>query len=180
MSNAAEAFALLRSLERGATQSSLPLPSQEVAAKTWRGLAFNVGAVRLVSALGEVLEVIALPALASIPGAVPWVLGVANLRGRLLPVVDLCGFLDLERTSAPSEWRVLVVEDGELFCGLLVEQSFGMLQFEVKDYDGGDGEPLGNRLDAWLRGGFRGGGRHWRVIDLRALVREPSFLEVAA
>lgn len=180
MGNGADAFALLRTMERGASQASLPLPSQEEVVEIWRGLAFNVGANRLVSALGEVLEVIAVPAMARMPGVAPWVSGVANLRGRLLPVVELCGYLGLERTSPASDWRVLVVEDGELFCGLMVEQSFGMMQFELSDYDGTGDAVTGTRLDPYLRGSFRGGGRQWRVIDVRALVREPAFFEVAA
>lgn len=175
-----EAFRFLRELARGATNSALPLPSQQEAAEIWRGLAFTIGANRLISALGEVVEVIAVPTLTTVPGAAPWVSGVANLRGRLLPVVELCGYLGLERTTPAGDWRVLVIEDGDLFCGLMVEQSFGMLQFEVDDYDGSAGEPLGNRLDTFLRGSFRQGPRSWRVVDMRALVRDPAFFEVAA
>lgn len=180
MAAAAEAFDILRAQARGATRSALPLPSQERVTRTWRGLAFNVGATRVVSALGEVLEVIAVPTLTRVPNVASWVPGVANLRGRLLPVIDLCGYLGLEALSARREWRVLVVQDRDLFCGLMVEQSFGMLQFELEDHEPGDGEQPVPGLDPWLRGLFRQGGRVWRVMDVRALVREPAFFEVAA
>ncbi|MDZ7825394.1 MAG: chemotaxis protein CheW [Gammaproteobacteria bacterium] len=151
MAAAAEAFDILRAQARGATRSALPLPSQERVTRTWRGLAFNVGATRLVSALGEVLEVIAVPTLTRVRVA-SWVSGVANLRGRLLPVIDLCGYLGLEATSPRREWRVLVVQDGDLFCGLMVEQSFGMLQFELEDHEPGDGEQPVPGLDPWPQG----------------------------
>jgi chemotaxis signal transduction protein len=75
---------------------------------------------------------------------------------------------------------VLVVEDGDLFCGLVVEQSFGMLQFELEDHEPGVGEEPASGLTPWLRGLFRQSGRVWRVMDVRALVREPAFFEVAA
>jgi twitching motility protein PilI len=180
MASASEAFALLRNMARGAESAALPLPARDVAAEVWRGLGFNVGANRLVSALGEIDEVLAEPVLTPIPGTRAWVTGLANVRGRLVPVVDLCRYLGLEPSTPRSEWRVLVVEDGELLCGLMVEQSFGMMQFELPDHDPDPGEPTGTRLDAYLRGSFRSSGRQWRVMDIRALVREPEFFEVAA
>lgn len=180
MGTATEAYAVLRNMARGAETAALPLPARDVAAEVWRGLGFNVGANRLVSALGEIVEVLGEPAMTPIPGTRPWVMGLSNVRGRLMPVVNLCRYLGLESTNPRSDWRVLVVEDGELLCGLMVEQSFGMMQFGLPDHDPGPGEPTGTRLDAYLRGSFRASGRQWRVMDIRALVREPEFFEVAA
>jgi twitching motility protein PilI len=176
----AEAFAMLVAVARGATESALPLPAQEQPAEQWRGLAFNVGSTRLLSEIGEVQEVIELPELTRVPGTAPWLLGIANVRGRLVPVVDLCGYLGFEKSTREEEWRVLVVEDGELLCGLLVEQAFGMMQFERDDADADEDVAAGNALDPWLRSAFRQSGRHWRVLDIRTLVNEPVFFEVAA
>ncbi len=63
------------------------------------------------------------------PGVKPWVKGVANLRGRLLPVMDLGGFLGLELSKARKQRRVLVVEYNDLFVGLLVDEVVGMQHF---------------------------------------------------
>jgi twitching motility protein PilI len=108
------------------------------------------------------------------------VLGVANLRGRLLPVIDLCTYLNVSNTTQRSEWRILVVEDGNLYCGLLVEQSFGMLQFEPQEAGVGDDDTVEPGLAPFLRGSYRQSARQWRVIDVRALVREPVFFEGGA
>ncbi len=175
-----EAMALLRGLARAATACALPLPARQETVEPWRGLGFNVGSNRLVSELGQVLEVVAPPRLTPIPGVRPWVLGVANLRGRLLPVIDLCGYVGLENTAPRPQWRVLVVEDGELYCGLLVEQSFGMMQFEPQEAEEPEEASLDPSIARFVRGGFRQSARPWRVIDVRALVREPAFFDVAA
>lgn len=180
MGDVAAAFSMLVSVARGATESALPLPAQEQPAELWRGLAFNVGSTRLVSEIGEVQEVIELPPLTRVPGTTDWLLGIANVRGRLVPVVDLCSYLGFEKGTAEEEWRVLVVEDGELTCGLLVEQAFGMMQFESTDADADEDVAAGNALDPWIRSAYRQSGRHWRVLDIRALVNEPAFFEVAA
>ena len=44
-----------------------------------------------------------------VPGAQPWMLGVANMRGNLLPMVDLKQFLEGERTVLHESQRVLIV-----------------------------------------------------------------------
>jgi purine-binding chemotaxis protein CheW len=71
--------------------------------------AFPVGAVREIAQLGKVTPV---------PGAPAPVIGVWNLRGDVIAVLDLARVLGLEG-SAPS--RLVVVEDGELRGGLAVE-----------------------------------------------------------
>ncbi|MCC5885720.1 MAG: purine-binding chemotaxis protein CheW [Gammaproteobacteria bacterium] len=173
-----EGMALLRQVARSAAAFALPLPARQAMVEPWRGLGFNVGGNRLVSELGQVLEVLAPPRLTPIPGVEDWVLGVANVRGRLLPVVDLCTYLGLENTTGRSEWRTLVVEDGDLYCGLLVEQSFGMLQFEPQEAEVGVDEKVEPGLARFIRGSYRQSARQWWVMEVRALVREPKFFEV--
>ena len=170
----------LRALAQGATRWSVGVPAGHESEVPARGLGFSIGGQRLVSVIGDVLEVLAPPRLTAVPGVRPWVLGVANVRGRLMPVMDLARYLGFEVSAPDGQWRVLVVEDGELYCGLLVEQSFGMLQFEATDAEPVTPVPGRPELTRFLRGGYRQSGRQWRVMDLRSLVREPAFFEVAA
>ncbi|MCH2097308.1 MAG: chemotaxis protein CheW, partial [Pseudomonadales bacterium] len=79
-----------------------------------------------------------------------------------------------------QEWRVLIVDEGDVLCGLLVEQALGMMQFEASIADSEASAAVGNALDPYLRAAFRQGGRYWRVMDLRMLVHEPAFFDVAA
>ena len=180
MADARAAFADLLTLARSATLSALPLPAQETPEQIWRGLAFNVGSTRLLSGLGEVQEVIEVPALTRIPGARDWLLGIANVRGRIVPVLDVCAFLGFEKSAPEQEWRVLIVDEDDVLCGLLVEQALGMMQFEASIADSEASAAVGNALDPYLRAAFRQGGRYWRVMDLRMLVYEPAFFDVAA
>ena len=64
------------------TQDKLEAPG------LWRGIGFRVGSRLLVSGIDEINELLAVPALTPVPGTQPWLLGVANVRGNLVPVVD--------------------------------------------------------------------------------------------
>lgn len=55
------------------------------------------------------------------PHTPPYMLGVINLRGSIMPVLDLRNRLDLGRTEASSRHVIVVVQHGERLAGLLVD-----------------------------------------------------------
>jgi purine-binding chemotaxis protein CheW len=67
----------------------------------------------------QVLEVADLGQIAPVPGSPPEIVGVGNLRGQVIPVIDLATTLGL---SGGEPSRVVVAEAGELRAGLLVDE----------------------------------------------------------
>ncbi len=67
----------------------------------------------------HVAEVAELGDVTPVPGSPAPVLGVRNLHGRILPVVDLAGLLGLVRDARPS--HLVVAEDGARGAGLAVD-----------------------------------------------------------
>lgn len=55
------------------------------------------------------------------PHTPPYMLGVINLRGSIMPVLDLRNRLDLGLTEASSRHVIVVVQHGERLAGLLVD-----------------------------------------------------------
>ena len=68
----------------------------------------------------HVLEVADLGQVRAVPGARPELLGVRNLRGRILPVVDLALLLEIPRTAPPG--RLLVAEAGGRRAGFAIDE----------------------------------------------------------
>ena len=56
-----------------------------------------------------------------LPHAPPHVIGIINLRGTVLPVVDLAMRLGLGRTEPTARHVIVVVQVGGKVCGLLVD-----------------------------------------------------------
>lgn len=69
----------------------------------------------------EVAEVVMLPPISRIPGAPPYVEGVARLRGRLVPIVCLRRLLRLPPAERDDDTRVVVTEVGGELAGLIVD-----------------------------------------------------------
>ena len=70
--------------------------------------------------IGNVVEIASLGDLTAVPGARPEILGVRNLRGQILPVIDLAQVLGLTATEPPRQ--LLVAESGSTQAGFAIDE----------------------------------------------------------
>jgi chemotaxis signal transduction protein len=68
----------------------------------------------------NVLEVAGLGEVTPVPGAPREIVGVRNLRGKILPVIDLAALLGTRRTEPPA--RLLVAESDGRQAGLAIDE----------------------------------------------------------
>jgi twitching motility protein PilI len=128
-------------------------------------LGVQVGAGRYLLDLTQAGEIVPLAALTVVPLTRPWYLGLANIRGNLVGVIDLARYLGLGETAPGADSRIVTFAGGLGFnCGLLVARVYGLRQAEAME---ADGEQL---RDAE--------GHHWSALDLAALVADERFLHV--
>lgn len=127
-------FEILARYER-LSQAIVPdLQQQADAAGLWRGIGYRVGTHVLASDIGEISELLAVPTLTPVPGTKPWLLGVANVRGNLMPVVDFGRFLFDERTQPSERTRLLVVRQSGGSVALLVDEVLGQRTLDAGQY----------------------------------------------
>lgn len=110
MSDVQTPFQLLVDIDQRCRRLAAGLPAQQEAVQSWSGIGFRMGGRFFVAPMGEVGEVLHEPRYTQLPGVKTWVKGVANVRGRLLPIMDLCGFLGTELSPLRKQRRVLVVD----------------------------------------------------------------------
>ncbi len=175
--NYPEAIDMLQDIRASTFQNAAPLPHKEEVQAQWQGLGFLIGGTRLVSKLGEVSELLQVPKLTQLPSVKRWIMGIANIRGRLMPIIDLHDFLGLPTTLPVNQWRVLVVEDEDVVAGLVVEQSLGIQHFLEDSYERSDGTDLAG-LAPYVEGAFRHGGRVYHEVQLKAILRDERFFDV--
>ncbi|WP_434606538.1 chemotaxis protein CheW [Pseudomonas sp. R1-7] len=177
MSHSLTAFELLLQIDRRCRLLGAELPSQPAHRDSWSGIGFRLGEHWYVAPMGEVSEVLHEPRHTALPGVKPWVRGVANLRGRLLPLMDLCGFFGHELSSVRKQRRVLVVDLEEVFAGLLVDEVLGLQHFAQDSLESASTHLEGPE-SAFIHGRFSGE-RQWQVFSPFALARSPGFMDVA-
>ena len=81
----------------------------------------RLGAGRFAADLDGVAEVGRIPKITRIPGSPGWLAGVANWRGRLLPVLDLRPLLGAEAVPAGPASRLLVLTADGVSAGVVVD-----------------------------------------------------------
>ena len=128
-------------------------------------LGVQIGPERILLELTQAGEIIPVPATVTVPLAQPWYLGLANIRGNLISIVDLARFLKLGETPVTADSRVVTFNTSLGFnCGLLVSKVYG-LRYAAEMQPAGD-----HLVDAESC--------EWTMLDLSTLVRDPRFLQI--
>lgn len=81
---------------------------------------FNLGEEYGVQ-ISQVYEIVRVEGVTKVPNSPPYMEGVINLRGRVLPVLNLRKRLNLSAKEIDKESRIMVTEVGGKVIGLLVD-----------------------------------------------------------
>ena len=145
----------------------------------WAGVVFSLGEARLACSIDRVHESLPPPPVTRVPGTKPWILGLANVRGDLITIVDLSHYLGGERTAITVRSRLLAASLRGRPVGLLVDEVFGQRSFASDEAD----EPEISEtspLHAFINKQYKTHKESWQVLDLDALFSTPEFLNGAA
>jgi twitching motility protein PilI len=179
VSSKTDPYALLAELERRSRDCAEGLPAQDAVVELWNGIGFVLSGRKYVAPMGEVSEILHMPRYTQVPGVKGWLNGVANVRGRLLPIMDLAQFFGLQSTvRASRDKRVLVVERGDVFSGLIVDSVQGMQYFPVDSYERSvTNVPAG--VIPFALGQYTKNDEAWAVFSPFLLIEDPSFVDVS-
>lgn len=173
-------FELLAELERRGRAVSAQVSQDTTVGREWVGVALRMAGELFLVAREETREVLSVPAaLTRVPGAKAWIKGLANVRGQLLPAIDLRQFLGSGVTPITRNTRVIVVNHREIPAGLIVDEVLGFRRFAETEFSG-DAPPTVVRCERYLAGAFRRGPEQWPVLSLRSLLESGGFSEAAA
>jgi len=171
-------FALLTEMEKRSRVAHSGHGASDVPSD-WVGVGFRVGEEQFVASRDLVREVLMLPEdMTRVPGASRWLLGIANLRGHLLPLVDLKLMLGSGRTTLRRSTRVISINHREVPAGLVVDEVLGFRRFMDHEFANENQETV-VRCDRFLSGTFQRGDESWPVFNLSDLVESNVFLQAS-
>ncbi len=174
------AFDALNQLADLSSHHAVGLPAQVDTTPRWSGIGFSLLGCKLIAPMRQIGEMLEVPASSTrLPGVHPWVVGLSNVRGRLLPLFDMAYFFGGKAEGHRKQQRVLVIETESLYSGLIVDQAFGMQHFTADRFsETVDAVPPA--LEPYVRGSYTDPtGVDWAVFDMGALVQEPRFVNAS-
>ena len=179
ISSTSEMLALLKDIQQRSQQSAAKLSQQDDLHGAWTAIGFRIAEKHFLVPLGETREVFTVPSqITAVPKSEPWVYGIANLRGELLPLFDLKYFLYGTATKVNKRSRIVVNNHPDLYSGLLLDEVFGLKHFQKEpEYteDLSDGA-----VSAYITGSIAQKDMHWNVFSFNKLATDFRFLNAAA
>ncbi len=115
----------------------------------------------------KVREIINLPDITRIPQSPSYLKGITNLRGSVIPVVDLKKIINVPE-SAEGGRKVIVITSGRITFGLLVDSISGVISIEEAAIESPENLPHGNSEQ--VEGVAKLDGRLIVLLDIKKLI----------
>jgi purine-binding chemotaxis protein CheW len=126
---------------------------------------------------GLIAEVIRMPAVARVPQGPKCLLGLANLRGSVLPVASVRAILGRDETTATPSSRLIVL-DGAAPVALSVDEVAALVTVDATKVSSADAE-LAAETGELLKGVFRLDANVAKILDIENLLKRAFTFNVS-
>lgn len=172
-------FDLLQELERRGKAALAGAGGETADIEEWVGIGFRLGDEPFIVARDDIREVLMIPEpITRVPGAKFWVCGLANIRGHLLPIIDLKAFLGSGFNSRQRDARVLVLKSDEFPAGLIVDEVFGFRRFLAREFSSIAPQTV-VRCDRFIEGAYERSNEVWPIFKVDRLLHSSEFQRAA-
>jgi len=96
---------------------------------------FSVAGTEYVLPAADVVQMESFSGATPVPGTAPFVAGLVQMRGKVVPVVDLRARFGLPAAEPTIDSRVVVVQVGERTVGLLVDSAREVIRLRLEDLE---------------------------------------------
>jgi len=142
---------------------------------------FRIGNETYGVRIGSVREIVRVPEITSVPSAPDLIEGVINLRGKIVPVMDLRKRFGQTEIISDKKNRILVVELENKLIGLIVNAASEVLKIPPSEVDS-PGSLFAEGESSYVTGVGKLKGRLIILLDIAKLLQRPEYkrLEEAA
>jgi len=132
---------------------------------------FRVGTAEYVVPAAQVLHLESFQSATHVPGAPSYVAGLVQVRGRVVPVVDLRKRFGLPATEHELAHRIVVVQVGSRIAGLLVDAAREVIRLDEATFQDAP-ELIKQQANGFVNGVVTVAGRLFLLADVQRLIGE--------
>lgn len=141
-------------------------------------LTFFLGENVLGIEIEFVTEIIGMQPITQIPETADYIKGIINLRGKIIPVIDVRLKFRIEPMEYNDRTCIIVVETGELDVGLIVDQVAEVINIDDTDVAPPPSIKSGI-INQYIRGVGRIGGEVKLLLDCCKLLDEDNMNDIS-
>ena len=135
---------------------------------------FRIGNETYGVRIAAVREIVRVPEITSVPNAPDTIEGVINLRGKIIPVMDLRKRFGLTEIHSDKKNRILVVELDNKLLGLIVNSASEVLKIPPSDVEA-PGSLFTDGESGYVTGVAKLKGRLIILLDITKLLHRPEY-----
>lgn len=127
----------------------------------------------------QVQEVLRYTEIAPVPGAPDYVLGIINLRGNVVTVIDTRARFGLASTDVTDNTRIVIIESDEQVVGILVDSVAEVVYLKSSEIDSAPN--VGTEESAkFIQGVSNRDGELLILVDLNKLLSDEEWDELSS
>lgn len=177
LKNSVKPFELLTEYERLSLKHKVEVQKIEIK-DHWSGVGFKVDETNYVLAIDKIVEVLIITETTKIPGIAPWVLGLGNIRGNLLPIIDFKSFLFKKPTKITTHTRMVVIDQLAGQVGLVVDEVYGQKHF-LKNQTHKKSKSAKKEEVEYSQIAYKDEDSIWNVLEDELLINNSAFQNAA-
>ncbi len=127
--------------------------------------------------IASVIEIIRMESITRVPGTPVFIEGILNLRGTVIPVMDLCKRFGMPESQITGSTRVIIVEAGGVTVGMITDAVSEVLRCPASSIQPAPPIVSGSVKEA-LRGIALVDGRMILLLDLSKVLYEEEKQEL--
>ncbi|HXN50573.1 MAG TPA: chemotaxis protein CheW [Candidatus Acidoferrum sp.] len=135
---------------------------------------FRIGNETFGVRIGSVREIVRVPEITAVPSAPETIEGVINLRGKIIPVMDLRKRFGQSEIQPDKKNRILVVELENKLVGLIVNAASEVLKIAPSEIEA-PGNLFAEGESSYVIGVGKLKGRLIILLDIAKLLHRPEF-----
>jgi purine-binding chemotaxis protein CheW len=149
----------------------------QLSGKTLQAVTFALGSEEYGVDIAQVQEINRMVTITHVPRAPHFMEGVINLRGQLIPIIDLRTRFGMERSERTKNTRIVVTEIGNKRIGMVVDSVSEVLRIPVEQIE--DAPDLVAGVDTeYIRGVGKMGDRLIIMLDLGRVISGSEKVEL--
>lgn len=142
-------------------------------------LTFFLGGEEYGLEILKVREIIGIMDITAVPRTPSFVKGVINLRGKVIPVVDLRAKFNMETAARTEETCIIVVDVGDVEMGVMVDKVSEVLNIAAENIE--DAPSFGVDVDTnFILGMGKSNGKVTILLDISRVLTGQDLASLAA
>jgi purine-binding chemotaxis protein CheW len=141
---------------------------------------FAVGDTQFSIPLSNTLEIGHQPDITPLPNLPKWVLGISNIRGEIISLINFRAFLGIPSSGANGERRFIIIHNQKIKVGIIVDRIMGILSLDPSDGEIQSNPYRKGEIANYIQGAAVSGESVTNILDIDKLLSSPRMTDFKA